>query len=178
MMFPNHLYVSVIYVSLQFLYHGVELWVSRAIIPPSWPTKGLGVCVTVFCEHMGTLLISLSTWVWRKYEPATRVSFLLNAHTVLVLAVWWLVSVPAHLLSKRSESLSHLWSMLATVFWRLFSISAAFTTALKYFRTMANCLIAYSQRKAKTRRCMLRGPFLTLYGVCQITVLSPCPWTE
>lgn len=37
------IYVSVIYVSLQFLYHRVELLVSRAI-PPSWPIKGLGVC--------------------------------------------------------------------------------------------------------------------------------------
>lgn len=115
--------------------------------------------------HTGTALMSPSTWAWRKHKLATSVSVLLDVDRSLHTRSPppdSLVSAPAPLLSRETESLSHSWSVLATVFLRLFSRSAAFTIAPTYFRTTADYLITYSQRSIEKRWCMQRGPFFLI----------------
>lgn len=94
-------------------------------------------------------LALLTDSLQRREKLETSMSFLLDGYRDMhiALVIWQLICDPDHLLSKETESVTCLWSTLATVFLRHICISK-FTTALTYFRSVANYLITDSQCRA------------------------------
>lgn len=174
------IFFILIYIHLQFLYHGEYISnQSYSFFLTNGRLFGRqGRYLTSVNIRALYCLALLTDSLQRREKLETSMSFLLDGYRDMhiALVIWQLICDPDHLLSKKTESVTCLWSTLATVFLRHICISK-FTTALTYFRSVANYLITDSQCRAGI--CWGEGGSRGMFSrVYQITVLSTCPWTE
>lgn len=183
MMLPLYLSVSLLFTYLCNFSPMRNTSLSRAT-PPSWPTKDSLMGRGGFCPLWthGHFTEQPKHLIMKESETSNQClhfARLIQEHAH---------SLHGHLTVDCSSCPFTFWRdwicitlVVPTGYCLLETLFSNFTTALTYFRIMANYLITDSQCSARKLWYVLGRVlffFFPLYRVYQITVLSPCPWTE